>query len=453
MKIIKKILFFLLISLLICACDTDFSGEGGTSSVKSSSPKVKTAGWTVFIYMAADNNLESDAITDFNEMERSSLPEDVNVLVLFDRSDSYESSNGDWSDTRLFKVTHDDEINKTLIVSEELDCEELGLKAGEATELNMANPETLSGFLEFGRRSYPADNYALIIWGHGTGWRGDSSVGSDSASGGIEPFRAVAIDNDSSSYMTISQLASAIKEGTGGEKLALLGFDTCFGMCVEAAYELSGTADFMLGTPSLVPGSGWDYTSVFDGFYESDRSTESFIEAISSCYAESYADYSYGAFSCVDLNKIPDLVEKFSSFAGDVACSIETKEERDKIYKIFSSECVSYFANSYPTDFYVDLSDALSCLDSAGIDGAVEIKALVDGALARSWSACGKNASLAVFFCVETAQGVPQGSHPSMYVSDSRDTDVSRFVKDCSGYVPTTERTGSLLDRLFYTFF
>lgn len=399
--------------------------------------------WTFLVYMAADNNLEGDGITDFNEMEQVDYGENANLLVLFDRAENYDATNGNWTDTRLYRVSKDEQQNKTLIASERLDCEELGLKNDFMTELDMANPLTMSGFLSFARRCYPADNYALIIWGHGTGWRNSELEN--------EPFRAVAVDSASGSYMTISQMRQAILDGMEEEKLSVIGFDTCFGVCLESAYELSDCAKFMVGTPALVPESGWNYTDVFNDFLGGKKTVSSFMEVVSEQFKKSYKNYSYAAFSCIDLEKIPMVVNQLSVYSKSLADSITSKSQRDKISSVFTEKCVSYCAVSYPSDFYVDLRDLLSFLDST--DKKKKLVRALDEAIVSSWSASGHTSSLGLFFCVYQSSGVIQASHPSMYTNGSRDPLVSRFVTDCTGYVPCIKKNGSLMEKLFYTNF
>lgn len=465
----KKGLILLFVGMLFLSCGTDFSSEASHIVSNDSEKKepvslpdsdvhedeetdgddgaVALPKWTILVYMAADNNLESSAITDFNELENAVSDDSVRILVLFDRAEKYDATNDDWTDTRLYEISHDSQLNKTLIVSECLDCAELGLKQGGATELDMGNPATLSGFVKFARRVYSAENYGLVIWGHGTGWRNDAVSASDS-----EPvMRAVALDTASDSYMTISQIRSALSEGLEGETFEFIGFDTCFGMCLECAYELSECASFMLGTPALVPESGWNYTEVFNQFVKSEQTTNDFIQAVSSAFADSYQNYSYASFSCVDLGKIPAIVARFSEYASSLAAAIASREMRDSVFSVFTKNCVSYHASEYPTDFYVDLYDVLGKLDSFMPSG--EVRALIADALVDSWSAAGTASSLGLFFCIYKESGFIQYSHPSLYTNGSRDTLLSRFVGDCAGYVPTSAKNTSLLDKLFSTSF
>lgn len=441
--------FFLLFSsvFLFFSCGTDFLERENVSPVLSAGLLDKNRKWTVLVYMAADNNLESEAITDLNEMEVSALDVNVTVLALVDRAQGFDATNGDWTDTRLYKIIQDNQVNKTLIASERLDCPELGLSASESSELDMSNPATLSGFLSYARRKFPAENFALILWGHGTGWRNsESEIISEN---NVFSSKAFAIDN--SSYMTISALRRGIEAGMGDEKLSVIGFDTCFGICLETAYELCDSADFMIGSPGLVASGGWNYSNVFARFSKSDFSQKSFLETVLSQFREEYASYPHAVFSCLDLSRIRKLVEGLSFCAKDFADSIDCQEKRDQIFTIFREKTLSYYATSYPTDFYVDLRHLIGQLSD--FYDFSDLSSLIEDAVYDSWSSFEEPVSMGLFFTVYSNPGVESPSHPAGYYADSKSTETGRFVRDCSGYVPSGRKNYSLLDKLFYSEF
>ena len=68
------------------------------------------ADWTVMIYMAGDNDLEGFALGDLNEMEFSGSTPQVNIVAQLDRSELYDSSQGNWTDTRRYYITPDASI-------------------------------------------------------------------------------------------------------------------------------------------------------------------------------------------------------------------------------------------------------------------------------------------------------------------------------------------------------
>ena len=208
--------------------------------------KKESKALTLMVYMAADNDLETHALANLKAMERA-VTDDINVLALLDRSELYDETEGNWTDTRLFELVHD-EGNGSSIKSQRLSCPKLGLTASENIELDMANPQVLKGFIEFCKSSYPAENYALVIWGHGSGWK------------------AFAIDDRSDSYMSVKELGQAVRN----QGLCVIGFDTCFGGVLENLYELKDCADFTVASPGVTPGCGLDYQLLLESLSSED---------------------------------------------------------------------------------------------------------------------------------------------------------------------------------------
>jgi len=121
-------------------------------------------------YIDGDNNLESEAIGDMNELEVAKVSSSrVMILALLDRTTGYDDSNGNWTGTRLYEITPDstDAIASTLLV--------------DYGELNMGQASTLELLLNYGFDHYSADKVWLNLWEHGGGdgicW--DDTSGSD----------------------------------------------------------------------------------------------------------------------------------------------------------------------------------------------------------------------------------------------------------------------------------
>ena len=255
MKKIVYTAFFLILSVLILmllSCDLppeivtvyvkDSQNNSEIEDTNNSETEDSKKKLTLMIYMAADNDLESYALSNLKAMEKASF-NNMNILVLLDRAEGYDETNDNWTDTRIFEVIHD-EGNGSLIKSQRLDCPQLGLSASVNTELDSGKASVLKGFVEFGKEVYPAENYALIIWGHGTGWR------------------AVAMDDHTGSFMRVYELDSALEN----KDLCVIGFDTCFGGVIENVYELKNCSDFTVACPGVTPGAGWNYKELLEDF-------------------------------------------------------------------------------------------------------------------------------------------------------------------------------------------
>lgn len=395
--------------------------------------------WTFLIYMAADNNLESNAIDDLNELEDSKLPENVTVLVLLDRSDSYDSTNDNWSDTRLYKVVRDRQKIKSLIVSERIDCPELGLKKDAETELDMADKSTLTGFLKYGRRCFPADHFALIVWGHGSGWR----------SAGLSGQKAFASDQNSSTQMSASEMGKAISAAFNDRRLDFLGFDTCHGVCIENAYEFRKCAKILAGSPSVIPDRGWNYTKLIDYFSESDFSMKQLGEAVQRQFSETFSDYAYGAFAELDLNYIEETVKEFNLFSEALAMKIVDESSKQKVFEIFTKKVVSYCADVYPCDLYVDLKSLSE--NTKEFCDSLRFQSALDDLIISYWSASQKESCcVGVYFAELAARGIFAAKHPDSYVNGAIVSSVCSFVEVCDKYVPSYLTEKTLLNLLFY---
>ena len=96
----------------------EYSNLNGYSLVENTNQPKKQ--WTIMVYMAADNNLESAAVEDFNEMEASKYDRDkMNVIVLFDRNNLKDCSDQDeWEGARLYEICRDENgMNNSLYFS------------------------------------------------------------------------------------------------------------------------------------------------------------------------------------------------------------------------------------------------------------------------------------------------------------------------------------------------
>ena len=105
--------------------------------------------WTVLVYLAGDNNLDSAGLADLAEMKKVGSGDDLAIVAQFDRV-------GGRGVTRRYLLRKGTKLPDDVIAS-------LG-------ETDMGDPAVLEDFLRFGGTKYPADNYMVVIWNHGAGW-------------------------------------------------------------------------------------------------------------------------------------------------------------------------------------------------------------------------------------------------------------------------------------------
>jgi len=413
--------------------------------------------WTFIIYMAADNDLESAAIADFNELEAVNLEgAPINILVLLDRSPHYDMTNGNWSDTRLFEVKTDSDGLTAAIKSTRLNCSELGLDKNTETELNTADPLVLSRLIDFAKRVYPADNYALFIWGHGTGWRGAAQNDPFQL-----PLKAVAIDDTQGQYMSLPSFGKAVS----GKGLSVVGFDTCYAAILEAAYQIRNDAVLFVGSEGPIPSTGWDYTALFTDFLQKPiLSIANLANSIQTQFSTQYAGISYATISQIELTKVENLFTQFEIFAGTIADAITTAPVRSMVLNQVMQNVESYYFTSFPSDLYIDIFDFSQKINNIrtsitansavqlSIDNAVdELNNALLEAIPSSWSKNGTIKKIGVHVIPLMNVGVPAVSHESAYIKGSMSLDKSAFVENSSHWVPNfIPKSDSLLDKLFY---
>ncbi len=407
--------------------------------------------WTTVIYMAADNDLESAAIQDMNELEGIDFTGSGHtVLVLLDRAVGYDGTNGDWSDTRLYEIKRDPAGINGTIISQRIACPQLDLYTDRNTELDMADPNTLRSLLSFVTASYSADQYALIIWGHGTGWRSDNANPA-----GRSPMKAVAVDDYSNSYMSLPQLKSALD----GTKIDLIGFDTCFGALIECVYELKDSTTWFVGSEGVTPSTGWDYEKLFTRFFTTDKSAESFADSIIDQFAAQYGGVEKATISKIKAANAGTLKNALDEFALALSATITDSASRQTVFRTVFNDTESYSYTQYPCDRYVDVYALASHYKTDGTarvaNAASSLAAEVTNTVTRSWSASGSpDVKLGVHLIPLTARDVAAARHAEAYIQGSGAQWQSAFVKESIGWVPTAAGTGSsLLDVLFYKTF
>ncbi len=385
---------------------------------------------TIVVYMAADNDLESYAIQNLKAMEHADFGK-MNVLVLLDRSTGFDETNGDWTDTRLFELIHD-ETDSNIIVSKRISCPPLGLSNKVETELDMGNPSVLWNLMNYARNNYESEKYALIIWGHGTGWRYSN----------LNNSRAVAIDDRSGSYMSVHDLGRALRN----QGLSVIGFDTCFGGVFENVYELKNHAEYTVASPGITPSSGWDYTTLLEDISQSYFSSKEIAEIMADC--------SLVNSTIFNNQKLYSLMNDIEEFSKALAATINNSSTRNTVYsKLISTKSYSYI--QYPCDMYLDIysmaANYKSSSDSSLSSAAKKLQKTVNSA-ARTTNTT--NAEIGIHFIPKNGPNTTAGYHSSDYIKDVDNADQCLFIKESQWWVPTKEgESGSLLDKLFYASF
>ncbi len=267
-----------------------FAGSLLAPGVHVQAAELPVAKWTFMVYMSGDNELERLAVEDLNEMELVGSTDELNIVVQFDRDTGHDDTNGDWTDTRRFLVQQDNDTDLFHSYVEGHDQWSIG-------ETNMGTANALQDFLQWSINEFPAQRYALIMWGHGRGWKGVSPDGSD--------------------YLEMTELRNGILPL--GKKLDLIGFDVCNQAMVEVFYQLRGLANLSVASEKEEDDRGLPYDLILDGLasspYMDGRALGTSIVNIFVDWSANNSAHS-AAQSLIDLDSIEEVVEGISKLSN-----------------------------------------------------------------------------------------------------------------------------------------
>ena len=217
-------------------------GQSGWSNVENIEIKIEGipsggAKWTIIVYMDGDNDLDSYAWDDLSELESVSSTDEIKIVT---QLDAYYSCNG----TFRYYITgaapgasyplYPDDIVQTL------------------SEQNMADPATLTSFVNWAAANYPAEKYLLVLWDHGAGWRDRNIL-----------TKGVIWDDTSGDFMTMAELVQGLNGVNEG--IDIIGFDACLMQMAEVAYEMNGLTNlpnYMVASQASEWGDGWPYDDI-----------------------------------------------------------------------------------------------------------------------------------------------------------------------------------------------
>ncbi len=184
---------------------------------------------TILVYMCG-TDLESKhgmASNDLGEMAKANLGSNVNIVVYTGGCSKWKTQGISNSVNQIWQIKG----SQLSLLKED------GNKA-------MVDPGTLTGFIQYGVQTFPANRYELILWDHGGG--SVSGYGYDEK-------------NKGKGSMTLAGIDKALKNA--GVKFDFIGFDACLMATAETALMLDDYADYLVASEETEPGIGWYYTN------------------------------------------------------------------------------------------------------------------------------------------------------------------------------------------------
>lgn len=261
---------------------------------------------TLMVYMCG-TDLESRsgmATNDISEMAAASLGKNVNLILYTGGCKRWRNQVVSNKNNQIYQVTGG------------------GLKLLNKNMGNgsMTDPATLTEFIKYCSKNFPANRNELIFWDHGGGSL--TGYGYDEKHPG-------------SGSMTLAGIDTALKNAN--MKFDFIGFDTCLMATVENAQMLSKYGDYMIASEETEPGVGWYYTNWLNNLAaDTSRPTldigkDIIDDFVTVCNKKCRGQQT--TLSIVDLAEFQETVPSaFTAFAKDTRTKIQKKD-----YKIVST--------------------------------------------------------------------------------------------------------------------
>jgi hypothetical protein len=368
-------------------------------------PKKTEKQWTVMVYLAGDNNLDSAGVIDLKEMKKVGSTDRINVIAQFDRQ-------GRGLSTNRYYIRKGSTLPKDIV--------------GSLGETNMGDPRVLEDFIQWGVKNYPSRHYLLVVWNHGNGWNDENvyrfarntlklnirrrgkvvlaakgavkdsvSIRRIRAIGGKKfrravfntsimkavKIRGIAYDDDAQDFLDNIEMKRVLlsMKKILKHKIDILGMDACLMSMAEVAYQLRDSVLLTVGSEEVEPGDGWPYDRILAKLIKKPTMMPNELATIIvNEYLASYPANAGVTQSACDLAKsgvlastVDQLADTLSSHLADgvaqatiVVCRLQTQ--------------------SYESPDYIDLYDFCDLLESkAGFDDIREACSAVKNAIQR----------------------------------------------------------------------
>jgi hypothetical protein len=326
--------------------------------------QIKKKKWTLMFFFASDNNLSPSMLSQIKAIKAAGYQQDTNVLLHFDPNEK-------GAPTRIFEVNKDYRVSNSasrigdtagplvsVLTGDDITPKEIrGLKPDDIDAIR-AN-EALERFLTLCREQYPAEHYMLFMIGHGM------IVGSDAFLPDDNPISAIGLPE---LERILTEFRDHIVPQDG--VLELLGMHSCSMSGVEIAYQLQGTANYMMASQGISFIGAWPYRQLLitifkdieAGNVDAEGGVGLLAEKLHELCIQHSADFMVGGYSAdlclctlnpTNVGKLDEPIQKLGQALKD---GLEDPRCRHFIL------LAHWKSQSYWKETYTDLYDFCLCL-------------------------------------------------------------------------------------------
>lgn len=320
--------------------------------------------WTILIYMAAYNDLARFAFKNLQQMQQVGSTENAHIIV------NYNGTKDGEKKSTIYEIRK----NNLHVIQEYIFSRD---------SVDGGDPQTLIRFCQHAITYYPADNYALIFWNHGTGileptvryrtpylqlFSLNSAHHTKKATkknGHSLPIatrnvaqKGICFDDGTGNFLTEADLIDAltvIQNTVLHKPFELLGFDACLMGMIEIATSLSPFGRYFVASQEVELGWGWNYELVLKPFTLGTIRPKTFGTHIVNAYAKTYASLDDYALSLVDLGKINSLKRNIHHVA-QLSATLLSSTHKPIFKNIIRLSRNKHFCTHFDEPSFVDLA-------------------------------------------------------------------------------------------------
>lgn len=299
--------------------------------------KCENRPWTLIYYYAADNNIAHAAEYELSMLAKSRNNEQVNTVYFHDFPGAQGARYG-WfvkSGKQYFYVP----------------------------EPSTGKADTLTDYVNWARKHFPAEKYALILRDHSYGLSGFGI--DDTASGD-------SLDCSNHPCLTFPEMETALLPIP---RLDIIYIAACSSATIEVAYQLRHEADYLVASEQLTI-SGKDHSDYIAGDFWITKNTPA--EELAKAMAKAYARQHIGplTMSVMKLDQVDTVKGKIDKLAGLLEGNIgvyadELRDVRNE---------VQHFGNS--VKHCMDGSEKFDLVDL--LDATIRIREVIEDAEIRA---------------------------------------------------------------------
>lgn len=373
-----------------------------TDSIMYKSKK-ETKPFTIIVYMAADNDLRSFAARNIKQMAAIGSNEYINIAVHLD-----------------IRIANNKKITRRYFI-EQNQITHVNAYDPSSQQMDSGQPETLISACKWAITDYPAQNYVLVFWNHGTGEldphqgriinatelfsynpesrlleldRSTSILGSmDDITHFQDPHnilwllenedpetlaaidcdlqtddpRGICWDDSTGNYLTNQKLDHALQairsQYLQNKKFAIIGFDACLMSMIGVGNLIKKHADIMVGSQEVELGTGWNYQKVLEPFLHGNLTKYEFAQHIAKIYEETYNkitnDYTQSA---IDLSRLQPIEESVDTIAKLLISALKIQKNKS-VYNAIHASKNKLLCTHFDEPSYIDLHHFLANLE------------------------------------------------------------------------------------------